>query len=251
LALTDNIPYGFKLDEASGNALDVHVANDLTAVNSPGSGSGLFGTCRTFSGSSYFSRADNSTLSIGNNSLGVLAIVNPNASVISGAAATICGKAGANDLEFQLQYVGASSSQSKYRWRLSSGSGFANLNQLYATSFGAATAGTWNVVFGWLDLVGGTSGIDVDGVSNTTSYTSGCYDSGAPFEIGNYSAYGESWAGSIQQVFIRKGSFWDSSERAAIRASIAGGTGYPWGVGGGVKTSWWAWNNYGLCAGAA
>ena len=237
MALIDDIAYGYKLDEASGNALDVNLSNDLTGTGSPGSGSGLFGTCRTFNGSQYFSRADNATLSMANIGFTVMAMVAPGSSTISGTGSTIVGKAGGNDLEYQLQYVGSAGAQSKYRWRLSSGSGFANLNQLYATSFGAATAGVWNVLFGWHDAVNDVSGIEVDGVSNTTSYSAGSYDSGAALEIGNYSFYSEPWYGSIQQVFVWKNRVLSSTERGDIRAAIAGGTGYPWVAGGG-PTVW-------------
>src|SRR4051812_23382758 len=67
-ALRTGIVAYYKLDEASGNALDATgAARDLTAGNSPGTAAGVIGTSRSLDGSNqYFSRAlaQPSTLSI-------------------------------------------------------------------------------------------------------------------------------------------------------------------------------------------
>jgi hypothetical protein len=57
----------WSLDEASGQALDAHGTNHLTAVNAPGTAAGKVGTARTFSnaGGNYFTGSSNSDLQTG------------------------------------------------------------------------------------------------------------------------------------------------------------------------------------------
>ena len=55
----------WKLDEASGDALDAHGANTLTDVGGVGTGAGVVGTARVTTGSKYFWSADNAALSMG------------------------------------------------------------------------------------------------------------------------------------------------------------------------------------------
>ena len=64
--LTNLISY-WKLDEASGDALDAHGANPLTQTGSVGTAAGKVGTARDFSAltGAYFSHADNVDLSTG------------------------------------------------------------------------------------------------------------------------------------------------------------------------------------------
>jgi hypothetical protein len=66
MALTDNLISFWKLDETSGNAIDAHGSNTLTAVASPGTAAGKIETARTFNGSSqYFSVASNASVQVG------------------------------------------------------------------------------------------------------------------------------------------------------------------------------------------
>lgn len=71
MALTDNLVSYWKLDEASGNALDAHGSNTLTDTNSVGTGTGKINGCRDFEAGStqYFSLADNDDLSIADNTV--------------------------------------------------------------------------------------------------------------------------------------------------------------------------------------
>lgn len=73
-ALGDNLVACWALDEASGNATDAAVGNDLTDNNTVTSAAGAgasTGTSRAFASASseYFSRADNADLSFGNENI--------------------------------------------------------------------------------------------------------------------------------------------------------------------------------------
>ena len=65
--LTDLVSY-WKLDEASGDALDSHGTNNLTVNGSIGTAAGKIGSARDLESSGsdqYFSLADNASLSTG------------------------------------------------------------------------------------------------------------------------------------------------------------------------------------------
>ncbi len=67
MALTDNLIAALELDEASGNAIDSHGANDFSDNNTVGAGTGLVhANARDFEAANdeYFSLADNTDLSL-------------------------------------------------------------------------------------------------------------------------------------------------------------------------------------------
>lgn len=70
MALSDNLISYWSLDEASGNALDAHGANDLTDVNTVGSTTGIISNARQFvqANGEKFTHASNSDLVIPDNS---------------------------------------------------------------------------------------------------------------------------------------------------------------------------------------
>lgn len=66
MALTDNLISYWKLDEASGNALDAHSTNELTDTNSVAAGTGIINGARDFEADSNheFDIASNASLQI-------------------------------------------------------------------------------------------------------------------------------------------------------------------------------------------
>jgi hypothetical protein len=67
MALTDSLVSYWKLDEASGDALDAHGSNNLTDINTVGAAAGKINGARDFEldNAEQFSLADNADLSLG------------------------------------------------------------------------------------------------------------------------------------------------------------------------------------------
>lgn len=78
MSLLDNLISYYKLDEASGNALDAHNGHDGVATNNPGSGSGKINTSRTFAPASdqYFTNTS-SAFSFPSTDFTIQAWINP------------------------------------------------------------------------------------------------------------------------------------------------------------------------------
>lgn len=172
--LTDLISY-WKLDEASGNAIDSHGTNHLTDVNTVGSAAGKIGNARDFEvgNTEYFEIASNPSLQTGDIAFTVSAWVQfesmPTPFIATRDNAT-----------------------SEREWQVSYGSTFdftvfdpsATYHTVNSTGI-SATVGPWYFVVGWHDPVADKIYIQVNnGTVFEASHSGGAKASAAPFRIG-------------------------------------------------------------------
>jgi len=183
MSLLSNLVSYWKLDEASGNAIDAHGTNTLTQNNAPGTTTGKVLGARTFNGSSdYFSIASNATLQTGDVDFTLACWVKFNS--IS-SAQTVVGKwvvaptgreyrvifdNSPNRLQFQVSATGASAVT------------------VSANNFGGLSTGVWYYVIAWHDSVANTTNISVNGVENSASHSAGVFAGSTIFVIGRSGA---------------------------------------------------------------
>lgn len=218
--LTSLVSY-WKLDEASGNALDSHGANELVETSGTiASTTGKVGNCRDFEvgDTEYFEIADNAALSTGDIDFSFSLWIN--AETLASFPA-IFGKHGSatTNHEYALYYdttasrltfvvTNASSSQTSVQW----GS--------------ALSTATWYHVVIWHDATGNVIGIAVNnGTPVTAAHTTGVRDGTQPFKLGAANTSGILyWDGLIDEV-----GFWkkvlSSDERTLL---YNGGNGLPY-----------------------
>lgn len=216
--LTSLVSY-WTLDESSGNAVDAVVAsaNDLTAVNAPGTAAGKINTSRSFAAASsrYFSKASNAALQLGDIDFTWTAWAYLTSVPGTNNAIVSRWTNGTNDREALLMY----NNSGVFRFLLSSDGGGTSV-QLDASTFGAASLNTWYFVCAWHDAVNNVVGISVNGTANTTGYSSGVLVGVADFQIGAFNSLNY-WDGRIDEV-----GFWKrvltSGERAELYNSGSG-----------------------------
>lgn len=231
MALTDSLISYWKLDEASGSALDAHGSNTLTENGTGGiaSTTGKISNCRDFevADSDYFSKADNADLSTGDIDWTIAAWVQIE-SKGSGDDREITSKGDTDSFEFAFDFCFA---DDRFRLRVCSGASFANLTTVLANNFGSPSTATWYHVVCWHDSVNNVIGISVNaGTANTTAYSAGTFDSTKEFRIGGYNGFGGiHWDGLIDEV-----GFWKrvltSGERTSLYNS-GSGLAYPFSSG--------------------
>lgn len=181
--LTSLVGY-WKLDEASGDALDSYGANTLTDVNTVASGAGKQGTSRDFEdgNSETLSITDNAALSMGDIDFSIAGWVNLESEPVNTMG--ILGKwnSGGNNREYYIEYAGSAVD----RFRLFvSGDGTAS-TQVTANNFGAVTTGTWYFVHAYHDSANNLIGISVNnGTADTASHSTGCFDGNSTFYLGS------------------------------------------------------------------
>lgn len=191
MAIPNPIGY-WKLDEASGNALDAVGTNDLTDTNTVGTTTGKVGTARDFvaANGELFSHGDNATLSTGDVDFTITAWFKPQDMT---ANRIVVGKGG-GDIEYD---IALRSGGPNLQFRACSGSGFAGLDAASDTT--TLSAGTWYFVVGWHDATANTLNIQVNnGTVYSTSYSGGVYDGPNTFYIGK--GFDSSFDGAIDEV---------------------------------------------------
>lgn len=209
MALTDILVSYWRLDEASGNAIDSHSTNDLTDNNTVGSGTGKINNGRDFelSNSEDFSKADNASLSTGDIDFTLSLWINRESAVQQG----LISKFGGSTNEYGLWIW--SGDQRPYLTVFAGGSG--------QVGWGAALdVATWYHIVAWHDSVNNQIGIVVNaGTPVTASYSGGLNDSDSDFRIGQYS-------GSYMDGIIDEVGFWKrvltSDERTQLYNGGAG-----------------------------
>jgi hypothetical protein len=194
--LTGLVSY-WKLDEASGNAVDAVSSQTLTAVNSPGSTAGRIGTCRSFNfaNSRRFTRTKTPELAVGDFDFTIQAWVqvvsNPGANNSIVARWTTSG----NNRAFAL----LTSSTGVFRLIVSSNGSSLSLTR-NATAFGDAPLNTWLLVHAWHDSVNDEVGIAVNaGSPDISSYSSGIFNDNGNWQIGAFNDANH-WDGLIDEV---------------------------------------------------
>jgi hypothetical protein len=220
--LTNLVSY-WTLDEASGNAVDAVVAsaNDLTAVNAPGTAAGKINTSRSFTAASsrHFSRASNTLLRLGDIDFTwtAWAYLTSVPGINNAILSRWTNNTGNREALLMYNNLGV------FRFILSSNGAGISL-QIDASSFGAASLNTWYFVCAWHDAVNNVVGISVNGAANTASYSSGVLLGAADFQIGAFNN-ANFWDGRIDEV-----GFWKRVLTADERAELyngGSGKGYP------------------------
>lgn len=204
MALTDSLVEYWPLDEASGNRAGAHASLTLTDNNTVLSATGkVYALAGDFesTASESLSRADEAALSVGNIDFTIAAWAQLES---KGANRTIAAKAdngGAGNVEWQIIFY---TGQDRINFQVNSATGFANKTEIRADSFGSPALATWFLVVAWHDATANTINIQVDnGSVDTSSYTFGSWDSGAPFWVGN-NDFVEHWDGLLGPVMFWK-----------------------------------------------
>jgi len=225
MALTDNLISYWKLDEASGNALDAHGSNDLTDTNTVGSATGIINNGRDFedTNSEYFTIADNASLSTGDIDFTVQAWIKPESLVGNLTYVMSKGKVGQVGSEYAL-HINFSDTPA---FQVVSGVPSAAT----ATWGSALSAGTLYHLLAWHDASANQVGITVnDGTPVTASFSDGSQDGTKPFRIGLDS---ETTASSYFDGVIDECAFWKRMLTAGERTQLynsGSGLAYPFSV---------------------
>jgi hypothetical protein len=188
LAIIDNLVAYWPLDEASGNAIDAHGANDLTETGgtiAQGAGPGGVGNSRDFEAADteYFDIADNTDLSMGDIDFEIAGWFNFET---NGSFAGLISKLnGANEYGLQYQNAGAYLS---WNIRNSANDGWGTL---HATSAGALSTATWYFITAGHDSVNNLIYVTLNaGSPESTAWSQGCNDSTSSFRLGDQNASG-------------------------------------------------------------
>jgi hypothetical protein len=217
--LTDLISY-WKMDEASGNALDAHGSNTLTpdGIGTIGTAAGKISTARslTAASSQSFSIADNASLSLGDIDCTITgwfkATTLPTFDFVSKDIEV------GSDREYLVGYNG-----SRMRFGVFSPAGA--FTQVVANTFGGLSTGTWYHIAAWHDSVNNVLGISVNGTADTLSYSSGIRDAAARFAIGSRGANSNRLDGLVDEIGLWKRML-TSGERSQIY-NAGSGLAYP------------------------
>lgn len=231
--LTSLISY-WKLDEASGDALDASGSNTLTETGGPiASGTGKISGDRTFvrASSQYFTKADNADLSSGDIDITLQAWVKLTDTGTTGVI--VCkgvdvGSNTASTFEYAIYYAGGAN---RFVFRVLGG----GTNDLVtANTFGALATGTWYHVIGYHDSVNNVIGIAVNaGTPDTAAHSAGIQDSTGNFYLGRDGTAGQRFFnGELDEVGLWKRVL-TSAERTSLYNSGAGLAYSSFGGGGG------------------
>lgn len=208
MAITTSLVSYWKLDEASGNALDAHGSNDLNDEG-PGTTTGKINNCRQFVPNQRFSHLHNSDLAIGDIDF-TLACWFQAHSTPGGTVFNLADKySGATGKGYELGYVGFGLNDIAFA--LYDGS------QIGRASAGTISLDTWYYVVAWHDAAANTVNIQLNNGSVTTVSTSApAADSGGKFGLGGRTSDNTLfWDGLIDEA-----GFWKrvltSDERTAL-----------------------------------
>lgn len=200
--LLDGLEAWWKLDEASGDALDAHGANDLTDGNTVGSAAGKVNNARDFddTSSEYFSIADNASLSFGDEELTIAGWCFMQSG--SGVIRTIAAKRQDTTIEYILRHDGGVSGKLAF-YVSSDGSSFTSTT---ANTFGATPNDTWMFVVAQHDPTNNLIKISVNnGAFDTAAHSTGVFNGSSQFQLGCYVNTGtpsELWGGLIDEVGV-------------------------------------------------
>lgn len=202
----------WKLNEASGNAIDDKGANDLTDINTVGTAAGILDTARDFTAASneYLSIADNADIAGGDVVIFVWAWVRHGALTPATTPGIMSKWPGGGDNEISLY---ADGDAQRYGFAVS-GNGSDTIT-VTANSFGDPADEVWHLVMAWHDPVLNTINIQVDGGTvDSTSHSAGVHDGAGAFTLG---AIGTSftWTGQLDEAGWAT-RIWTSGERVAF-----------------------------------
>ncbi len=231
MALTDNLISYYDCEEASGNLIDIHGANDLTDTNTVGTAAGKVGNARDFEkdNSEYFLHTDNTDLSTGDIDWTFACWVNAE-TLLSFPVIANKGWSGSAGAREWVLYFNDSPNRFEFIVENSS-SGTTTVN---ANNLGAPSTATWYHIVIWHDASANQIGIAVNaGTADTAAHTTGVRDSAGDFRIGASPSQSLYWDGLIDEA-----GFWKRVLTSQERTDLYnGGAGLAYAdFGGGAAT---------------
>jgi hypothetical protein len=204
--ISDNLICYYKLDEASGNAIDAHGTRTLTESAAIGSTAGKINNARDLESGDgrWFGVSDNTDHSTGDIDFSFGFWVNPES--LPGNAAPLGKDNNPTSREYGFYY------SSGLRWYV-----FGPASEFTEVNGGTLSTSTWYYVVVWHDATGNEIGISVnDGTPVTAAHTAGVRDGTAGFAIGAISNNGGNhWDGLVDEV-----GFWKKKLSAAEITSL-------------------------------
>jgi hypothetical protein len=220
--LTSLISY-WKLDEASGTAIDAHSTNNLTDNNSVGSATGKIGNARSFTAASlqFLSHVSNNFFQAGDIDFTFTAWVKLTSKTnVWPIVAKWDDVAGNNANEYTLFY---NSGSDRFVFQVEDSSDVTGT--VTANNFGSPSIGTWYFVVVWHDSVNNNINIQVnDGTADTTSWTTGTRTSSANFKIGTWD---NPDAGRYLDGLVDEVGFWKRVLTSQERTNLSNVLAYP------------------------
>jgi hypothetical protein len=198
-ALLQDMVAFWELEEASGNRIDAHGANDLAPTNTPGNATGIVGSAVALASASsqYLSIADNAALSMGDIDFSICAWVRFD--TLPGTA-SIATKwtTGGNQREYMLIFQSS-------RFRFFTSSNGTSSTSVVANTFGAPSTGTWYFVVVWHDATANTINIQINnGTADSAAHSTGVVDLASTFYLGQAGFGGALMDGRIDQTGVWK-----------------------------------------------
>jgi hypothetical protein len=234
VALIDNLISYWKLDEASGDAVDAHGSNDLTDNATVGAdASGVINGARDFEAgnSEYFSRADNADLSTGDVDFSFAAWVKFES---LGGFPVIASKygSGADREWFCFLNSTGGGGDGTLLFRVTDSVG--GSTTVSASTFGALSTGTWYHVVVWHDATANQIGISVNDTANTAAHSTGLNNGAAVFALGLTAGGGGHFDGLMDEA-----GFWKRVLTSGDRTALYGaGSGIAYPFSGGAATTY-------------
>ncbi len=216
MAIIDSLISYYKLDEASGNALDAHASNPLTENGTVGSAAGIIGNSRDLlgTGTSHFTHADSADFSVGDTDYSIAFWLYLDT---VGDVPVQKWDGGSGNREYLMTFSG-----SQLQVFVDGPGG--GVSSVTASNFGNLSTGTWYFVVFYHDSVNNLIGISINaGTPNTTSYSGGLYDSTSTFFLG-----ADTFNGRIDEAGIWRRVL-SSQDRTDLYAAGAG-LAYPFTV---------------------
>jgi hypothetical protein len=231
VALKDNLVAVWELDEASGNAIDVHGPHDAAetdgTIGAASGPSGLSGARDLEAGDTeWFAVADHDDLSGADADWAVCGWFH----IESAGTRVVVSKwlTTGNQREFQVLTISGI-----LRFTVS-GNGTAATSVDDTTSLSTAT---WYWFCCWHDAAANTINIQVNnGTPVSIAHSTGTLNGTGNFVLGAQSAGGSPWDGLLAQIAYWKGRYPTSDERAEIYAAGAGLPYADWDAAGGDVT---------------
>lgn len=196
MAWLDNYVDGWKLDEASGNALSISGTNDFTDNNTVGSGTGKINNARDFEAGSleYFSLEDNAALSFGDEGCTFALWINAES---LDTFRTLFSKDDFTTREYALYYDVVTG---KFSFFVTSDGTNGTLSEVKTTAASFSTA-TWYLAICTHDAAANEIAISINaGTPDTASHSGGIFDGTVDFLLG--SGPGTYWDGLIDEFHV-------------------------------------------------
>lgn len=210
---TNNLEARWRLDEASGNAIDTSpgAGNTLTDNNTVTSGTGVKNGCRHFTAANteFFSITDNASLSFGDEPLTITLWIKPVSDIVG---YNIVSKWNTASFEHALILNGGTS---KYEWYVSNdGSAF---HFVQATT--DPSAGNWQFIWLEHDPTANTIRISINnGTPDSTSHSTGIFNGTATFMLGDRQDVSIPFDGDMDEVRVYR-RLLTSDEIAALASN--------------------------------